>query len=109
MKGSGRFTGICEFTSREAISTILREFTGRHIDSDPRAGPGRGGVKYWEDALDERYDWVQGVFKLNVQMKKDIIRLEKELAISKHKEEISRLTEELRNPPTGRASPRLSP
>jgi len=108
MKGSGRFTDICEFTSREVICTILREFTGRHLDSDPRAGPGRGGVKYWEDALDERYDWIQNVCQTNVQMKKDIIRLEKELEISKHKEEISRLTEELRNPPTGRKSPRLS-
>ena len=98
------FEGILGEGTTEVVAWILSEFTGKWIHSDIRAGHGRGGARYWEDALEKECENVRAVYKASVQQGKEITRLRKELelcnhkeAIWKHKEEIARLTEELGN------------
>ena len=98
------FEGILGEGTTEVVAWILSEFTGKWVHSDIRYGHGRGGAKYWEDALAKECKNVRAVYKASVQKSKEVIRLKKELelcnhkeAIWKHKEEIARLTEELGN------------
>ena len=91
------FEGILDQETTEVVAWILSEFTGRWIHSDVRYGYGRGGARYWEDALAKECKSVRAVYKASIQNQKEVIRLTKELEICKHKEEIARLTKELGN------------
>lgn len=91
------FEGILDQETTEIVAWILSEFTGRWIHSDVRYGYGRGGARYWEDALAKECKSVRAVYKASIQNQKEVIRLTKELEICKHKEEIARLTKELGN------------
>ena len=98
------FEGILDQGTTEVVAWILSEFTGRWIHSDVRYGYGRGGARYWEDALAKECKSVRAVYKASIQNQKEVIRLTKELELCnhkeeiwKHKEEIARLTKELDN------------